>query len=80
MAGKLIDINTNFNELAGGAIAGAAINAASGMAGGGSGMVEKAWKGALVGAAVTALLPTGSNLYAKVMPPKKGAAATTATP
>lgn len=72
-ADKLIELNTNVNDILGGAVAGAALNAASGMAGG-AGMTDKALKGAMVGAAVTVLAPTGGNIVAKIMPKKKPAA------
>lgn len=72
MAGKNpIQINTDFKQLAGGAIAGAGFNIGTGMAGGGSSMTDKAMKGAIAGAAVVALAPTGSNLLAMVWPDKK---------
>ena len=69
-----IQINTDFKKLAGAAVAGAGFNAATGMAGGGGSLTDKAMKGAIAGAAVAALAPTGANLLAMVWPDKKAGA------
>jgi len=61
---NIIKLNTQLNAIAGGAAVGA----------GAGYFILKDWKkGAIMGALVTVLAPTGENLVAKVMP--KGAAA-----
>ena len=72
---NVIQWNFGMHDLAGGAITGAAANAATGMVGGGNDMIEKLWKGALAGAAIIALAPTGKNLAAMVLPKPKAAEA-----
>jgi outer membrane lipoprotein SlyB len=69
-----IQINMNVRDIAGGAVTGAALNLASGYAGG-SGMGDKAMKGAIAGAVVVAVFPTGKNLLNMLWKPKAAAAA-----
>jgi hypothetical protein len=69
-----IQINTDFKQLLGGAAAGAGLNAASGMVGGGGGLTDKLMKGAIAGAAIMAIAPTGVNLVAMVWPDAKATA------
>lgn len=66
---NVFQLNTNMNALLSGAFTGAALNAASGYVGGSS-MTDKAIKGAIAGAAVVALYPTGANILGKIMPSK----------
>lgn len=69
-----IKFNTNIRQILGGAVAGAGFNAASGMLGG-SGLTDKAMKGAMAGAAITVLSPIGTNVLAMVWKPEAATAA-----